>query len=112
MKKLLVAAILASISTEASAETYKYVCKGVVLPSGTLSDKIYPLQVNETKPYQGTLQWQGKTYKITKGDCAKYGWHAVGNGEAFEFCAATKGYAGITKEGEEEESIECWQTNR
>jgi hypothetical protein len=35
---------------------------------------------------------EGKKYKIVfQPDCAKYGWHAEGNGTSFDLCTATKG---------------------
>jgi hypothetical protein len=56
-----------------------------------------------------------RLYRLTmQPNCAKYGWHAEGNGTSFDFCTATKGGAGITQtpppEGPTE--IDCNQTNR
>ena len=109
MMKLTIALIFAFLSTTAvDAEVYNYSCKACVFPrivSGDGSDgcdvvdgKTYPLRVDDNK---NVLEWRGKKYSLTvasanKPDgCAKYGWHAEGNGTSFTFCTATQGYAAI-----------------
>jgi hypothetical protein len=91
MMKLIIAFILASFSTAVvRAETYNYSCK--------VDGKAYPLRVDDNK---NVLAWKGMNYSITVASfdepngCAKYGWHAAGNGTSFTFCTATKGYADI-----------------
>src|SRR5690349_13589267 len=90
-----IALIFAILSTtDARAEVYNYSCKACVFP-GLISDrgyaecdvdngKTYPLRVDDNK---NILEWRAKKYSITQQpDCAKYGWHAVGNGTSFDFC--------------------------
>ena len=88
--KLTIALIFASLSTTVVyAEIYNYSCK--------VDGKTYPLRVDDNK---NVLEWRGKKYSLTENSgpdgCAKYGWHAEGNGTSFTFCAATQGYAAIT----------------
>ena len=83
--------------TETSAQkkqevTFNYSCN---LESGKSH-----LLVNETKNF---LLWRGKKYAITfQPECGKYGWHAVGNGTAFDVCAMTKGVASIDQPGQDD----------
>jgi len=106
MIKLTIALIFASLSTTVvyGEEPFNYSCNACVFP-GIVMDgvdghecdvvygKTYPLRVDEDK---NVLEWRGKKYSLTKQpDCAKYGWHAEGNGTSFDFCTATKGYAAI-----------------
>ena len=92
MIKFTIAIIFASLSASVvHAEIYNYSCR--------VDGKMYPLRVDETK---NILEWRGKKFRLTPGDCAKYGWHAEGNGTSFTFCTATKGYAAIEKDGEEQ----------
>jgi hypothetical protein len=100
--KLTIAFTFAYLSTAAVyAETYNYSCNVCVFPTITGSDgsdgcevvaKTYPLRVDDTK---NVLEWRGKKYKLTIASCAKYGWHAEGNGTSFTFCTATQGYGAI-----------------
>ena len=89
--KLTIALIFASLSTTVVyAEIYNYSCK--------VDGKTYPLRVDDNK---NVLEWRGKKYSLTIASadepdgCAKYGWHAEGNGTSFTFCAATQGYGAI-----------------
>ena len=98
MMKLTIALIFASLSTTVVyAEIYNYSCK--------VDGKTYPLRVDDNK---NVLEWRGKKYSLTVANgeedaCAKYGWHAEGNGTSFKFCTATKGYAAIEdKDGNEQ----------
>jgi hypothetical protein len=102
--KLTTAFIFATLSTTiVHAETYNYSCKACVFPTianggdGCDADgSTYPLRVDDNK---NVLEWRGKKYNLTiaSGDeaCAKYGWHAEGNGTSFRFCTATQGYGAI-----------------
>jgi hypothetical protein len=98
MMKLTIALIFASLSTTVVyAETYNYSCK--------VDGKTYPLRVDETKM---SLEWRGKRYSLTvQPDCAKYGWHAEGNGTSFDFCTATQGYAGFENTRDGNEEVQC-----
>jgi hypothetical protein len=59
---------------------FDYSCK--------VDGKTYPLRVDEDKK---VLEWRGKKYSIVfQPDCAKYGWHAEGNGTSFDFGTATQ----------------------
>lgn len=95
------------------AEVYNYLCKVCIFPNRVEAGecdvgdgKSYPLRVDENRKI---LEWRGKKYSIAvaeDGGCAKYGWHAEGNGTSFDFCTATQGYGGISdKEGETR--VEC-----
>lgn len=116
--KILVAtALLLSISP-ATAETYSYVCKD--------GGKSYSLKVTvdvlsgEHLSSDSKLEWRGVRYRISDANaaiqaydpekhpesekvpdavCGKGGWHAAGNGKAFDFCYATKGYADFDWDG-------------
>jgi hypothetical protein len=100
--KLTIVFIFTYLSTAAvCAETYNYSCNVCVFPTVPSSDgsdgcevvgKAYPLRVDDTK---NVLEWRGKKYKLTIASCAKYGWHAEGNGTSFTFCTATQGYGAI-----------------
>ena len=47
-----------------------------------------------------TFKWRGKTYQIRDQEsCAKSGWRVTRQGEAFDFCTATKGYADFEDRG-------------
>jgi hypothetical protein len=98
--KLTIALIFASLSTTVVyAKTYNYSCK--------VDGKTYPLRVDDNK---NVLEWRGKKYSLTENSgpdgCAKYGWHAEGNGTSFDFCAVTQGGAYIeAKDGNDE--VEC-----
>ena len=109
MMKLTIALIFASLSTTVVyAEIYNYSCKACLFPrivddSGfdgcdVVDGKTYPLRVDDNK---NVLEWRGKRYSITDAPfddpdgCAKYGWHAKGNGTSFTFCTATQGYGAI-----------------
>jgi hypothetical protein len=89
-----------STTVAASAETYNYSCK--------VDGRSYLLRVDDVK---NTLEWRGNKYGITNANtpdnivCAKAGWHVEGNGTAFDFCAATQGYADIERDGIVE--VEC-----
>ena len=104
--KLTAALIFAFASTTAVyAETYSYSCNaclfpGIVDESGLSGDgcdvvegRTYPLRVDDNKK---VLEWRGKKYNLTvasadeDNSCAKYGWHAKGNGTSFDFCGATQ----------------------
>jgi|SRR5208282_2389986 hypothetical protein len=86
MMRLTIALIFASLSaTVVYAQPFVYSCK--------VDGKTYPLRVDENK---NVLEWRGKKYTIIlQPDCAKYGWHAEGNGTSFDFCTKTRGYAAI-----------------
>jgi len=84
---------LLSAPVGAYAETYNYLCK--------VGGKTYPLKVDDSA---NTLEWMGAKYKISEAECGEYGWHAKGNGTAFDFCGATQGYAGFKKDGND---VEC-----
>jgi hypothetical protein len=105
--KLTIALIFASLSTAVvHAETYNYSCKVCVFPTIAIDGydgcevdgKTYPLRLDDNK---NVLEWRGKKYSLTIASadepdgCAKYGWHAEGNGTSFTFCAATQGYGAI-----------------
>jgi hypothetical protein len=109
MMKLTIALMFAFLSaTAVYAEIYNYSCKACIFPrivSGDGSDgcdvvegKTYPLRVDDKK---NVLEWRGKKYSLTVASadepdgCAKYGWHAEGNGTSFTFCTATQGYGAI-----------------
>jgi uncharacterized protein YxeA len=102
MMKLTIALIFASLlTTVIYAETYNYSCK--------VDGKTYPLRVDDNK---NVLEWRGKKYSLTVASfdepdgCAKYGWHAEGNGTSFTFCTVTQGGAYIeAKDGNDE--VEC-----
>ena len=65
--------------------------------------KTYPLRVDDSKY---VLEWRGKNYSLTvQPNCAKYGWHAEGNGASFDFCIATQGYGAI--ENKDEVRVQC-----
>jgi hypothetical protein len=114
MMKLTIALIFAFLSTTAAyAEIYNYSCKACVFPR-IVSDegydgcdvadgKTYPLRVDDSKY---VLEWRGKNYSLTvQPNCAKYGWHAEGNGASFDFCTATQGYGAI--ENKDEVRVQC-----
>jgi hypothetical protein len=91
MTKLIIALFSVALSTAlVHAETFNYSCK--------VDGKAYPLRVDDNK---NVLAWKGMNYSTTvatfdePNGCAKYGWHAIGNGMSFTFCTATKGYADI-----------------
>jgi hypothetical protein len=104
--KLTIALILAFLSTAfVHAETYSYSCNACVFPSipnggdgCDVDGTTYPLRVDDK---QNVLEWRGKKYSLTtatadeSNGCAKYGWHAKGNGTSFTFCTATQGYGAI-----------------
>ena len=78
----------------AHADTYNYVCND--------HGRSYPLKVDDKK---NTLAWKGSIYKLKRQlDCAKFGWHAEKDGDSFDFCVATKGYANFEQNGTH---IEC-----
>lgn len=98
MMKFTIALVFASLSTVvAHAGIYDYSCK--------VDGKSYPLRVDDGR---NVLEWRGTKYSITVASadepdgCAKYGWHAKGNGTSFTFCTATQGYAAIEKDGKEQ----------
>lgn len=89
MKRIIISALVAISINPAQANTYNYVCKD--------HGKSSPLKVDDA---QNTLEWKGTTYKTTEnGDCAKFGWRAEKDSVSFEFCTATKGYAGLEQNG-------------
>ena len=105
--RITLALILGVIWVDVSfADTYNYSCKACIFPSiatdgsdGCDADKAtYPLRVDDSKK---VLEWRGKRYSLTEASadesngCAKYGWHAKGNGASFTFCTATQGYGAI-----------------
>jgi hypothetical protein len=104
--KLTIALIFATLSTTVvCAETYNYSCKSCVFPTIAnggdgcdVDGQTFPLRVDDNK---NVLEWRGQKYGLTVASadepngCAKYGWHAEGNGTSFTFCTATKGYAAI-----------------
>ena len=113
MMKLTIALIFAFLSTTAAyAEIYNYSCKACVFPrivsdkghDGCDADeKTYPLRVDDSKY---VLEWRGKNYSLTaQPNCAKYGWHAEGNGASFDFCTATQGSGAI--EYKDEVVVQC-----
>ena|SRR5215813_5449046 len=99
-KLLATAAVLAALTSSVHAapkSEFNYSCK--------VDGKTYPLRVDENK---NVLEWRGKKFSLTVAyadepdGCAKYGWHAEGNGTSFTFCTATQGYAAIEKNGKEQ----------
>ena len=103
----LIASFLAClVSSAVHAETYNYSCKVCMFPSNSdgggdgceEEGGSYPLRVDENK---SILEWRGKKYGLTVASvdepngCARYGWHAKGNGTSFTFCTATQGYGAI-----------------
>jgi hypothetical protein len=95
-------------TTVVHAEIYNYSCNACLFPKIVTDDgydgcdvvegKTYPLRVDENK---NVLEWRGKKYRLTRQpDCAKYGWHAEGNGTSFDFCTATQGYGAIEDKGD------------
>jgi hypothetical protein len=108
MMKLTIALIFAFLSTTAvHAELFNYSCNACVFPSivtdgydgcDVVDGKTYPLRVDDNK---NVLEWRGKKYSLTEQpNCAKYGWHAEGNGTSFDFCTATQGYGAIDDKGD------------
>jgi hypothetical protein len=98
-------------TTVGYAGTYNYSCNICLFPSISgdggdgcdVDGKSYPLRVDDNN---NVLEWRGKKYNLTieaadePNGCAKYGWHARGNGASFTFCTATQGYGAIEdKEG-------------
>jgi hypothetical protein len=78
--------------------TYNYSCH---FGKGRTAD----LHVDTTK---NILTWRGKKYAITnQPECAKAGWHAVGNGTAFDYCVATKGVGSIEQPTGQEGDVIC-----
>jgi hypothetical protein len=79
-------------------DPFIYLCK--------VHGKTYPLRVDDNEN-KNVLEWRGKKYSIVfQPDCAKYGWHAEGNGTSFDFCTATQGYAAIQdKDGNDQ--VQC-----
>ena len=119
MMKLAIALIFALLPTTAVyAEIYNYSCKACVFPKivgdqgydgcDVVDGKTYPLRVDDNK---NVLEWRGKKYSLTIASadepdgCAKYGWHARGNGTSFTFCTATQGYGAI--ETKDEVRVRC-----
>jgi len=90
-RSLIIAAAALLAVTGAQATTYGYLCK--------VDGKMYPLQVNDTNM---SLKFREKQYglnDVSNPDvCGKGGWHAEGNGTSFDFCYATKGYAGTSND--------------
>lgn len=96
MKGIVVLAILIGSVASSHAEVFKYTCK--------VDGKSLHLGVDDGR---SVLVWRGKTYRIrVQENCAKYGWHAEGNGTAFDFCTATQGYADFEENGAQ---IQCGQ---
>lgn len=82
-------AILLLFALPTEAATFSYVCR--------VSDKAFSVKINDEK---NTLMWRGKLYKIKiEESCAKFGWRAERNGETFNFCTATQGYADFRVDG-------------
>ncbi len=90
MKTYLSATIIASmVATQVRAEPLVYACEIV-------ADLNYETHLAKVDEQRHTFQWRGKTYRIAnQPECAKYGWRVTGNGAAFDFCTATKGFAGF-----------------
>jgi len=92
LRTLLTASALAlALAVPAKAATFNYHCK----VDG--SNKLYSLHVDTKKL---TLTWRGKRYSITEQNdidisAKSNSWHAVGNGEVFDFCTVTDGGAFI-----------------
>ncbi|WP_164635340.1 hypothetical protein [Rhodopseudomonas sp. BR0G17] len=112
MKRFAVAIVLSAfVATPAKAEIYNYTCRSCMFPSiprdGSDGCEVvgrgYPLRVDDKK---NVLDWRGKRYNLTEAPadqpygCAKYGWHAKGNGTSFTFCVATQGYGAIEDKGD------------
>lgn len=85
---LVAVSMLLSTAVAAEADIYSYSCK--------VDRKTDLIRVDDTK---NTLEWNGKKYALTSADCGRVGWHAVGNGAAFDFCTATQGYGDIEIDG-------------
>lgn len=85
--------IAATVSVGADAVgqvgVYRYTCEG----NGQTST----VTVDEAR---NTLEWAGRAYTISRAeDCGRYGWRAERGAASFEFCTATKGYAGFDVNG-------------
>lgn len=94
MIRTLITLIFVIPLTSAHVETYNYICK--------VGGKSLPLKVNDTK---NILEWKGTTYKIrTNEECAKFGWRAEKDGNFFDFCTATQGYADFQQNGS---NVQC-----
>ena len=107
--KLTMALIFAFSSTTAvHADIYNYACNAclfreIVKDEGydgcdVVDGKTYPLRVDEK---QKGPRMEGQAIQTEQQpDCAKYGWHAEGNGTSFDFCTATQGYGAIEDKGD------------
>ena len=104
MMKLTIALIFAFLSTTVAHAQFDYLCNACLFPGivmdgvdgrecDVVDGKKYPLRVDEDKKF---LEWRGKKYSIVTTECAKYGWHAKGNGMDFDFCTQTQGGAYIS----------------
>ena len=96
MRLLIVIEFLVMFAGSAQSAPFTYLCQAGGRPN--------VLTVDETG---NKLVWQGKTFKIkTTEVCGKYGWHAERQGESFDFCTATQGYADFEENGSR---IQCEQ---
>ena len=69
VKKLLLASLVALLTTQAHADSFTYSCEIVV----DLRFETHLVKIDEQTK---TLKWRGKTYQITNNpECGKYGWH-------------------------------------
>lgn len=89
MTRLVLATALALLTYRVEAATLNYACR--------VDGKLLVIKVDDAK---NTLVWRGKTYRIQiEESCARFGWRAERNGEVFNFCAATQGYADFREGG-------------
>ncbi|MCJ2070988.1 hypothetical protein MKK75_19710 [Methylobacterium sp. J-030] len=88
-RRIIALALVFISAYPADAATIKYKC----LADG----KTLYAKIDDTN---NTLAWKRKTFKLTETDeCAKFGWRAERNGEGFNFCTATQGYAEFQEGG-------------
>ena len=89
MTRLLVAAVVILSAVPAQADIFTYICR--------IKGKSLPVRIDTTR---NKLVWLGKVCKIREqSNCAKYGWHAENDVDAFDFCTATQGVAGFENGG-------------
>lgn len=91
------AIIIAMLSADrVHAKEFTYTCR--------VGGKSLNVRVDDVR---NILRWRGKVYAIAiQEDCPKFGWRATREGESFDFCTATQGYADF-REGDK--LIQCDQ---
>lgn len=97
MTRFIVLGLMVLSAYPAEAATISYKCHA--------DGKVLVVKIDDAK---NTLAWRGNVYRITEAeDCAKFGWRAERNGEVFNFCTATQGYADFQENGK---LIRCIQS--